>query len=193
MKQGKRTMKHGKRKLAVIAVIAIVLTLFAQGTVAYFSHVGKATNVVTSGNIQFIIHETTNGGGLFPSNGVVVLPGDVVEKKVTFESDCTHPFYLRAKLTYAVNDTTLTAADCFAPDINTTDWEYHDGWYYYKAIVEPGKTTTELLSDVTIVGDKVDNAYIGKKLTLSVVAQAVQSEHNPLTDGHTYTALGWPA
>lgn len=186
-------MKNIKRKLLVIAVIAIVLTLFAQGTVAYVSHVGKATNVVTSGNIQFIIRETTEGGGLFPDKGVVVLPGDVVEKKVTFKSDCGHPFYLRAKLSYAVDDTTLTADNCFEPDINTADWEYHDGWYYYKAVVEPGDTTSQMLSQVEIVGAEVDNEYIGKKLTLSVVAQAVQSEHNPLNDGHTYTALGWPA
>lgn len=193
MKENKRTILHGKKKLAVIAVIVIVLTLFAQGTVAYFSHVGTATNVVTSGDIQFLIHETTEGGGLFPSRGVVVFPGDVVEKEVTVESDCGHPFYLRIKLNYAVDDETLTAADCFLPKINTDDWEYHEGWYYYKDIVKPNKTTSELFSHVTIVGDKVDNSYIGKVLTLEVVAQAVQSEHNPITDGHTYTALGWPA
>jgi len=30
-------------------------------------------------------------------------------------------------------------------------------------------------------------------LTLTVNVQAVQSENNPITDGKTYTASGWPA
>ena len=180
-------MKHIKRKIALLAVIAIVLTLLAQATVAYVSHVGKATNVVTSGNITMNVIET------FPIGGVVVLPGDVVDKKVFVENTCEHPFYVRAKLEYAVDDTTLTAAGCFEPNINTGAWEYYDGWYYYKGIVTPNETTPLLMDKVEIVGSEVDNDYIGKKLTLTVKVQAVQSEYNPLTDGHTYTAHGWPA
>ena len=49
-----------KTKLAAIALAAMVLTLLTQGTAAYYSTVGKATNVVTSGDIQFIIHEMTD-------------------------------------------------------------------------------------------------------------------------------------
>ena len=58
--------------------------------------------------------------------------------------------------------------------------------------MEPGETTPQVFSHVEIVGDKVDNRYIGKTLTLTVVAQAVQSENNPITGGETYTASGWP-
>lgn len=186
-------MRKIKSKIAAAALIAILLTLFTYSTIAYFSTSGVATNVVTSGNISFRVHESTYNNDPFPEEGVVILPGDVVKKEVTVENVCDHPFYLRVKLDYSVNDTRLTADDCFALDINTAAWEYHDGWYYYKNIVKPNKTTPELFSHVEIVGDKVDNSYIGKTLTLNVVAQAVQSEHNPLTDGHTYTALGWPA
>ena len=42
-----------KLKLAAIALVAIVMTFFAQETLAYYTTVGTATNVVTSGNIQF--------------------------------------------------------------------------------------------------------------------------------------------
>ena len=54
----------GKVKVRVFAValIALVLTLLSQGTLAYYSTVGRAANVVTSGNIQFIIHERTDSG-----------------------------------------------------------------------------------------------------------------------------------
>ena len=50
-----------------------------------------------------------------------------------------------------------------------------------------------MFSHVEIVGSKVDNSYIGKTLTLTVKAQAVQSENNPLTGTDTFTASGWPA
>ena len=81
-----------KLKTATVALIAVILTFFSQGTLAYYSTVGKATNVVTSGNIQFIIHEKTDAGTDFPKEGVYIVPGDIVSKRVSIESDCEHPF-----------------------------------------------------------------------------------------------------
>ena len=181
-----------KAKCAVIALVAIALTFLTQGTLAYYSTVGKATNVVTSGNIQFIIHEMTDQGKEFPKEGVYIVPGDIVSKKVSIESDCEHPFYLRVKMVYGIDSQELTAEDCFKLNIDEEHWELYDGWYYYKGIVNSGETTPNVFSHVEIVGSKVDNSYIGKTLTLTVKAQAVQSENNPISDGNTYTASGWP-
>ena len=181
-----------KLKTATIALIAVILTFFSQGTLAYYSTVGKATNVVTSGNIQFIIHEKTDAGTEFPKEGVYIVPGDIVSKRVSIESDCEHPFYLRVKIVYGVDSKELSAEDCFKLNINEEFWEQHDGWYYYKGIVNPGETTPNVFSHVEIVGSKVDNSYIGKTLTLSVIAQAVQSENNPIDGDDTFTASGWP-
>ena len=181
-----------KLKTATIALIAVILTFFSQGTLAYYSTVGKATNVVTSGNIQFIIHEKTDAGTDFPKEGVYIVPGDIVSKRVSIESDCEHPFYLRVKIVYGVDSKELSAEDCFKLNINEEFWEQHDGWYYYKGIVNPGETTPNVFSHVEIVGSKVDNSYIGKTLTLSVSAQAVQSENNPIDGDDTFTASGWP-
>jgi predicted ribosomally synthesized peptide with SipW-like signal peptide len=181
-----------KLKTATIALIAVILTFFSQGTLAYYSTVGKATNVVTSGNIQFIIHEKTDAGTDFPKEGVYIVPGDIVSKRVSIESDCEHPFYLRVKIVYGVDSKELSAEDCFKLNINEEFWEQHDGWYYYKGIVNPGETTPNVFSHVEIVGAKVDNRYIGKTLQLTVVAQAVQSENNPIDGDDTFTASGWP-
>lgn len=182
-----------KLKIFVIALTAMFLTLMSQASLAYYTTVGKATNVVSSGNIRFIIHEMTESGTEFPSDGVYIVPGDIVSKEVSIESDCEHPFYLRVKLVYGINSQELSADDCVKLNINTDYWELHDGWYYYKGTVNPGETTPDVFSHVEIVGSKVDNSYIGKTLTLTVNAQAVQSENNPLTDGNTYSASGWPA
>ena len=181
-----------KLKTATIALIAVILTFFSQGTLAYYSTVGKATNVVTSGNIQFIIHEKTDAGTDFPKEGVYIVPGDIVSKRVSIESDCEHPFYLRVKIVYGVDSKELSAEDCFKLNINEEFWEQHDGWYYYKGIVNPGETTPNVFSHVEIVGSKVDNRYIGKTLQLTVIAQAVQSENNPIDGDDTFTASGWP-
>lgn len=181
-----------KRKIVVVALIAILLTFMSHSTLAYYQTVGKATNVVTSGDIQLLIHETTEQGTAFPQEGVYVMPGDVVSKRVTVENICEHPFYLRVKLVYGINSQELSAVDCFKLNINEELWEWHDGWYYYKAVVDPYQTTPHVFSHVEIVGDTVDNSYIGKTLNLTVEAQAVQSENNPITDKNTYTASGWP-
>ena len=182
-----------KAKCAAVALAAVLLTCMTQGSLAYYSTVGKATNVVTSGNIQFIIHEKTDAGTAFPEEGVYVVPGDIVSKQVSVESDCSHPFYLRVKIVYGVDSQELSAQDCFKLNISEEYWKYHEGWYYYTGVVEPGQTTENIFSHVEIVGSKVDNSYIGKTLTLSVVAHAVQSENNPIADGNIYTASGWPA
>ena len=181
-----------KIKIFVVALVAALMAFVSTSTLAYYSIVGKATNVVTSGNIQFIIHEMTDQGKEFPKEGVYIVPGDIVSKKVSIESDCEHPFYLRVKMVYGVNSQDLTAEDCFKLNINEEYWEFYDGWYYYKEVVDPGETTPDVFSHVEIVGSKVDNDYLGKTLTLTVKAQAVQSENNPITDGNTYTASGWP-
>ena len=70
-----------KIKIFIVALVAALITLMSQATLAYYSTVGKATNVVTSGNIQFIIHEMTDQGKEFPKEGVYIVPGDIVSKK----------------------------------------------------------------------------------------------------------------
>lgn len=182
-----------KLKIAVVALVAMMVTFLSQTTLAYYQVVGKATNVVTSGNIQFIIHELTDQGTPFPEEGVYIVPGDVVSKEVSIENDCAHPFYLRVKLVYGVDAEELSAEDRFKLNIDETYWELHDGWYYYKGIVNPGETTPNVFSHVEIVGSGMDNNYLGRTLTLTVKAQAVQSENNPITGDDTFTALGWPA
>lgn len=181
-----------KLKFVSLALVAIVFTLFTQGTLAYFVAFGKSTNVVTSGKIQFIIHETTDQGKEFPKRGVYVNPGDVVSKQVRIENICAHPFYLRVKIVSGVEGRALSAEECFKLNIDETLWQYVDGWYYYTGIVQPGETTPNVFSEVKVAIQRSDERYRGETLTLKVVAHAVQSENNPVEGTNTYQALGWP-
>ena len=181
-----------KLKIAIVSVVAALFAFMVQPTAAYYQTVGKATNVVTSGNIQLIIHEKTDQGTEFPADGVYILPGDVVSKEVSIENDCAHPFYLRVRMIYGTTAQDLTPEECLKLNINSEYWQLHDGWSYYKDVVNPGETTPNVFSHVEIVGNKVQTNHIGKTLSLTVNAQAVQSENNPITNGNIYTASGWP-
>lgn len=182
-----------KLRFLAIGLAAMLVCLLTQPALAFYTTVGTATNVVTSGNITMRIKETTDQGNAFPTEGVYVIPGDIVSKVVTVENICEHPFYLRVKLVYGIDSQELPYEDCFKLNINTENWTLHDGWYYYTGILQPGEETPYVFSHVEIVGSKVDTSYIGKTLQLTVLAQAVQSENNPIKNNDTTTASGWPA
>lgn len=180
-----------KARLLLIALAAILLTVLTQPTLAYYTTIGKATNVVTSGDIQLMIHEKTASGDDFPREGIYIIPGDIVSKQVSVENVCGHPFYLRMKLVSGSTNEALSADDCLKLDIDTQNWTYIDGYYYFNRILRPGETTPTLFTQVEIVGSKVDQSHIGSTLSLTVNAYAVQSENNPAE--HPWDASGWPA
>ncbi len=181
---------QARSRLLLIALAAILVTILTQPTLAFYTTIGKATNVVTSGDIRLMIHEKTADGSDFPAEGVYIIPGDIVSKQVTVENVCSHPFYLRVKLVSSTNGA-LSAEDCFHLDIDTANWTYVDGFYYYNRILQPGETTPALFTQVEIVGSQVNQSHIGSTLSLTVNAYAVQSENNPAEA--PWDAAGWPA
>lgn len=180
-----------RSRLLLVALAAILATVLTQPTLAYYTIVGKATNVVTSGSISLQIHEKTADGSDFPAEGVYIIPGDIVSKQVSVENVCKQPFYLRLKLVGGASNEALSPEDCLKMDIDTENWTLVDGFYYYNTILQPGQTTPPLFTQVEIVGSKVDRSHIGSALTLTVNAYAVQSRNNPAD--YPWTASGWPA
>ena len=180
-----------KSKLMLIALAAILVTVLTQPSLAFYTTIGRATNVVTSGAIALQIHEKTADGSDFPAEGVYVIPGDIVSKQVSVENVCSHPFYLRVKLVSGSTNQALTPDECLKLDIDTANWTLRDGYYYYNRILQPGETTETLFTQVEIVGSKVDQTHGGSTLSLTVNAYAVQSEHNPAD--FPWEASGWPA
>lgn len=180
-----------KARLLLVALAAILATGLTQPTLAYYTTVGRATNVVTSGDVGLKIHEKTADGSVFPTEGVYVIPGDVVSKQVSVENVCSHPFYLRVKLVSGTTNETLLPEQCLKMNIDLQNWTYTDGYYYFNRVLLPGEITPALFTQVEIVGSKVDQTHIGSTLSLTVNAYAVQSENNPAD--HPWDASGWPA
>lgn len=177
--------------IAVICIVALAVTLGAVtfSTVAYFTNVNNARNVITTGGFDFVINETTDSGEKFPIDGVEVLPGDTVSKIVTGENKSNHPMYFRIKLTKGVDDELLTVGDRITMDIDTKYWTYKNGYYYYNTAIGAHEETKPLFTKVYIDGPSIDNEYLGKSFTLKVSGQAVQSENNGKT---VFDATGWP-
>lgn len=185
-------MTKGKirRRMFVIAFTAIIATLFSQTSLAYYATSGTATNVITTGDVHIAIIEKMDNGQDFPKEGVYIMPGSIVSKIVTVANTGSHPCWVRVKLTNGVTNEALSG-DIFDVNINNNDWiTGTDGYYYYKAVVEPGETTQKLFSQVRIAGD-IDNSYAGENVTLTVCAFAVQSENNPADS--PLNVSGWPS
>lgn len=178
-----------RRKTLLLCMIAVLISLVYAGTYANDTKSAVATNTITSGSVDLIVHETDEKGEPYPTDPVVILPGDVVSKVVTVENSGNQPMYLRVRLTPGVNDAELSAEGCIHMDINDTDWIAEGNYYYYNRALNPGETTTPIFTKVTFVGDKVTNAYLGKQFSLDVSAFAVQSAHNGETP---LEAQGWP-
>lgn len=177
-----------KRKILLLCMVALLLSIVSAGTYAYYTKTATATNVITTGGVDVTLHETCADGTVYPSAPITILPGDVVSKIVTVENTGGHPAYLRIRLTPGVNDSNLTAADCIQLDINQENWTKIGDYYYYNTVLPAGETTEPLFTQVTFIGEKVTNAYLGKLFSLDMTVFAVQSEHN----GDTPLEAGWP-
>lgn len=185
-------MRKTRLLLVVICLAAILTTLISQNTLAFYTVVGRATNVVTTGELKLAIHETNENGDPFPETGVYILPGQVVGKRVTVENVCDHPFWLRVRLVYGIEGSALPYEDILQVDLNTEKWTLRpDGYIYYNSILEPGQFTEPVFTQVQVAGEKLDLSYAGSTLTLTVDAYGVQSQNNPADA--PWEAAGWPA
>ena len=184
-------MKNVRIKLLVVALAVALIAVLSYGTLAFYSTTGKATNVITAGQIELAIHEKTADGQNFPAEGVSVIPGDVVDKIVTVENVSNHPFYLRVKLVNNSTDISLSD-DSLQVNLNTKNWtEGNDGYIYYNSVLMPGQITAPVFTQVELVGENVTVSHIGATLSLTVDAEALQSENNPAV--YPWDAAGWAA
>ena len=196
-----------KRKIAALAVIVIALSLAAYGTVAYFTATGTAHNVLTMGNIGIKLNDKTevveNGETKLVEftteypNGMPVMPATEASKIVSVKNTGSAPAWVRVKIEKTVEpaDAAVTGLDTKYVELNydTENWVEKDGFWYYKSILEPGRTTPNLFDKVTFSKD-MGNDYMNCKFNIIVSAQAVQSDNNGVGDGQDVrNVVGWPA
>lgn len=198
-----------KKKLFVIAAIAIVLSILAGGTLAYYTSDIFVHNVITSNSVGIHIAEYQLVDGVekpYPTKeDVSIMPGSVVSKRPEVVND-EAPSYIRAcvevvvKLDGQRTYTTLTeeeAAKIMTFTMNTADWQRKAGdnkwWYFLPGSVGTGEATTPLFTEVSFKGAEMGNEYMNAEILINIAGQAVQSENNPIpAEGKVWDAKGWP-
>lgn len=208
-----------KKKLTVIAAIAIAIALLSAGTLAYFTHQTQADNVIEMGKVKMILNDKTlvdNELIDFPEEGLTDMMPGVPESKIVSVSNTADgaEIWVRVKLDcsisaaeeespvpYALQSSQLplrvgegeAAFDVLSLNLNTTDWVLHEGWYYYKTSLKANQNTSELFTQVSLHKD-TPNEYQSCTVIVNVIAQAVQfANNNAGVDFVSTFPSGWPA
>ena len=156
-----------KSNKSIIALL-IVLTIGLVGlTVAYFANTTDVANEFKTNPYGTTVEETFNA----PSNW---LPGDITKKEITatntgevdeavrisFEESWT-PYNTSATLNGWIHQDGSKSSHTTESELandervavinfdNDSDWDYEDGYYYYKYKIAPGETTSSLIKSVT--------------------------------------------
>ena len=192
-----------KKKILVLALAVVFVSLMALGSAAYFTVEGRATNIITTGTVSLSLDEHLEEGKWteVKDNDVTVawqlkdrvMPGMTVAKKPTLKNDGTQPFFLRAKVQVTVtNGGEVLPSSVVLLQQMPSGWTEQDGWLYYMPegsdAVAPGAEV--VLFDGVKLAEEAGNPYQNSTVTITVQAQAVQVKNNP---GETaLTAQGWP-
>lgn len=192
-----------KKKILLLAVVAMCLSIFATGSLAYFTAEEQVHNVITSGAVDIELEEwqQTEGGLVpYPSEPMEVMPGATVSKIATVRNIDAEA-WIRAKIQVVFTDPEGNVMD-LPPEtldrivtltMNGEDWQLREGdslWWYYAYPVAPGASTEALFTEVVFDGPNMTNEYQNCTLEVFVTAQAVQTANNGET---VHEAAGWPA
>lgn len=182
-----------KKKICVIALLAMCLAIAAYGTSAYFTHEQTATNVITSGSIKVELQEWSDtGNGLIPFEDIDgVMPGTEVSKIVQVKNVGGQAAWIRVSADKAIHLAEGVNGDVdlslISYDLNTAFWTEKDGFYYYNTMLYPNKVTEPLFTKV-IFSATMSNMYQNSKAVIKIDAQATQVANNGTC---ALDAAGW--
>lgn len=179
MKQEKQTENTEKtlrfsKRLVLICAVSLVLCLAVGITVAYLiSSTDEVKNSFTPAEVTCEVEEDVKDGK---------------KSSVQIENTGNTDAYIRvAVIANSVNEKgeILGAADV-SNALAGAGWILHEGYYYWNAAVEPGKSTGELLTEACVNAGGIDLA--GMQVT--ILAEAIQSEGTN-SEGVKPVVLAW--
>lgn len=209
-----------KKKILLLAVLAMFVSVTATGTLAYFNAKDKAHNVISSGKVDIeLVEKTIDESGAkidFPEEGIGgAMPGTSVSKIVsvanTGETDAWIRVWVEAEIQKASGsnagsatvDLPLKIQKVNGDYVNAISWKVNDEkWiceeengmycYYYKEPVKGGDSTDILFETVKFAAE-MGNEYQNCKVLIDVSAEAVQTANNPIPENGDVTDIkGWP-
>ena len=192
-----------KKKVALTAAaVALVGTLAVGGTLAWFTDTEEATNVVTLGNINIDLLErsddienkgwqTVGEDGFDGIQYDTVMPGKVLDKDAKVYNSGHNDALLRVKVDFLLGNEIWPVNSVEAPTIlgdTSADWEWIDGYYYYKKVLNPGAETDNIISGVQLPAWTNDDmvalgfnlaseSSISKDISVDVIVEAIQADN----------------
>lgn len=191
-----------KKKILALAVIAMLTSVIASGTLAYYTAEERAHNVITSGGVGIELVEKTkdaNGAEVdFPKEEISnVMPGTSVSKIVKVKNNGSADAWIRVGVEASIKDANgeelpLNVGDSNEPvmvyEILDGWYQGDDGYYYFENSVAVNEFTEILFKEVCF-NSAMGNEYQNCTANIIISAQAVQSDNNGTT---VMEAKGWP-
>ena len=185
-----------KKKIFIVAAVAICLAIIASGTLAFFTSEAQVHNVITTSGVAIQIEEWQDEiGNPYPEDPVEIMPGFTVSKIVTIKNKDAEA-WVRAKFdlvfTFADDSQYIADESLVSLNIDGTKWIRKDGddeWWYCVEPVATGDSTEPFFTEVNFDGPMMDNNYQNCTVDLIVSAQAVQTANNGTS---VLEAEGWP-
>ena len=182
--------KSWQKYLLCLAVLICGLAVMATGTAAGYVSQGQSYNVISTGLLTMDVTDETPFGDLWTDSGVNdIIPGGSVDRVVRIRNTGTVPFFCKLSVAGKVisAEGEELPFDVVSLNIDDTLWIKRGPYYYYYRILKPGETTEPFFTKMSF-DPWMGSEYMGAKLDVSVLGQAVQSANNG-TD--PMEALGW--
>ena len=194
-----------KKKILLLAAVAICTAILASGTLAYFTAEKQVHNVITTNAVNIEIEEwqDSDGDGVadqpYPDDPIKVMPDVTVSKIATVKNNDAEA-WIRAKFEIVITraDGSImelspeTLASIITLTMNGDDWlrkDASDEWWYYADAVIGGASTEALFTEVVFDGPNMTNEYQNCTVKVIVKAQGVQKANN----GSSVLEADWPA
>ena len=176
------------KKYIPIFVLLIVIGLVGNKTLAYLTVQKRTTNIIDIATIDIeLLNMTLNEEGEeVPLKNEIenILPGDTCSERVYVKNSGEVDLYARVHLSSVITD--ACGEEMENPlvfNIDEENWKKdEDGWYRYIGVIKSGEMSLYPLFTEVHFPEGMDNSYVGSKTTITLQAQAVQSEHNKHDD-----------
>ncbi|HZJ84349.1 MAG TPA: TasA family protein [Syntrophomonadaceae bacterium] len=170
-----------KKRSIFMVSFALAILLVAGGVMAWFT--AESDDVINSfqaGTLEIELIDEFDEEAAQNVN-----PGDSYDKEISVRNDGSKRAYVRIELEALFEEMEDANLDLVSFSASSEKWIYHDGFYYYNEVLEPGQETEKLVEEVIFAGAEMGNEYQGAIFKLIARAEAIQ-----VTNGAALDAWG---
>lgn len=158
-----------KKKLFLLGWLLFII-MSISGIYSLKEEINEAESGLSTSAVDISLKEYNQNNEEYLENNIQVMPGDeirLIPRINNLGIDC----YIRTKITYTLDQETFDIENYI--EGNYKSWIKNGDYYYYKPILEKGKTI-DLFNKLIIPELSYNN---GEELTLHTVVEAVQAKH----------------